>query len=422
MCRRVEADWKQVERDFGLIEGMEGVPNALKIASATYEPSATVISFCNPALLKETVDKLANKDYVKLCGDGTFRLTNGDWVFLTVGALTKHYSEGDGIKAFRTKFNPLMFALTNKESQPTYQHFFDALVNCTSKLTGVDLTQVCQQYHADLHPGEDLAQKAVFQHADRVADWAHRSKHRKQDHPVSERIAAYRAGVFATMKKHLSPAGQALVPLIERALHCMRSLPTALLFHTVADLLLRTLVAQQPSEKKAADMLKQHYLAKVPAARAQAEFSINEWPGDASFLFAADWWAGRQRLQPASASGTQAQESWHKNKLKNDFKNLDSSLPSFASLLEQFSQSRLSDSERPGETLPVFFLQFLFGKVFVHRIGNTCQSVCSVIFVVVAVTSGLWFKVFFPGCCLLGVLPCVKTCFHRCGFSEIRSC
>ena len=60
----VEADWKQVERDFGLIKGMEGVPNALKIASATYEPSATVISFCNPALLKETVDKLANKDYV----------------------------------------------------------------------------------------------------------------------------------------------------------------------------------------------------------------------------------------------------------------------------------------------------------------------------------------------------------------------
>lgn len=257
-----------------------------------------------------------------------------------------------------------MFALTNKESQPTYQHFFDALVNCTSKLTGVDLTQVCQQYHADLHPGEDLAQKAVFQHADRVADWAHRSKHRKQDHPVSERIAAYRAGVFATMKKHLSPAGQALVPLIERALHCMRSLPTALLFHTVADLLLRTLVAQQPSEKKAADMLKQHYLAKVPAARAQAEFSINEWPGDASFLFAADWWAGRQRLQPASASGTQAQESWHKNKLKNYFKNLDSSLPSFASLLEQFSQSRLSDMRATRGNSACFFSPVLIWQSF----------------------------------------------------------
>ena len=51
--------------------------------------------------------------------------------------------------------------------------------------------------------------------------------------------------------------------------------------------------------------------------------------------------------------------------------------------------------ERPGETLPVFLLQFLFGKVFVHRIGNTFQSVCSVIFVVVTVTSVLWFNVFF---------------------------
>ena len=75
---------------------------------------------------------------------------------------------------------------------------FDALVNCTSKLTDVDLIKVCQQYHSDLHSGEDLAQKNVFQQADRVADWAHvigacvRSKQRKQDHPMSERIAAYR--------------------------------------------------------------------------------------------------------------------------------------------------------------------------------------------------------------------------------------
>jgi hypothetical protein len=36
---------------------------------------------------------------------------------------------------------------------------FDALVNCTSKLTDVDLIKVCQQYHSDLHSGEDLAQK-----------------------------------------------------------------------------------------------------------------------------------------------------------------------------------------------------------------------------------------------------------------------
>ena len=36
-----------------------------------------------------------------------------------------------------------------------------------------------------------------------------------------------------------------------------------------------------------------------------------------------------------------------------------------------------------------------FGKAFCHGIGSTCQPVCSVIFVVVTVTSGLWFKVFF---------------------------
>ena len=109
---RVEADWKQVEGDLGWYRGNGRCALCFEsIVSTTYEPSATVISFCNPALLKEAVNRLANKDYVKLFGDGTFRLTNGGWVFLTVGALTaltKNYSEGGGIKAFRTFNSPVV--------------------------------------------------------------------------------------------------------------------------------------------------------------------------------------------------------------------------------------------------------------------------------------------------------------------------
>ena len=100
----VEADWKQLERDLGLVDGLEDAPNALKIASASHEPNATVVSLCNPALMKETVARLANKEYIKLCREGTFRLTNGDWILLTVGTLTKHDSLSDGVFAFRTTF------------------------------------------------------------------------------------------------------------------------------------------------------------------------------------------------------------------------------------------------------------------------------------------------------------------------------
>eukprot|EP00438_Fugacium_kawagutii_P010969 Skav217175 [mRNA] locus=scaffold5232:11304:13991:+ [translate_table: standard] len=358
----VEADWKQLERDLGLVDGLEGAPNALKIASASYEPNATVVCFCNPALLKETVERLANKEYIKLCGDGTFRLTNGDWILLTVGTLTKHYSCSDGVFAFRTTFNPLMFALTNKESEGTYQCFLDSVVSCCNQFAGVDLVHACRQYHADLHAGEDLAQKAVFQQADRVAGWAHvigACTRSKMKPATTDRIAAYRAGALSTMKKHLSAPGQKLVPLIERTMFCMRSLPTALLFHSVASLMLDTLEAQVPSEKKAADMFQQYYLVKMSPADAHSQFGIDLPPEASPFVLSADWWAGLQRLQPGSASGTQAQESWHRHKLKA-YLGLRSNLDSFGASLGKFTQSRLADlltsetmlPDVPGEPFP----------------------------------------------------------------------
>lgn len=137
------------------------------------EREQSVIVFCNPMLLEETLHSLTNKAYIKLCGDGTFRLTQEDWVFKSVGVLSKHYSESEGVYAFRTNFHPLIFALANKESQVTYQVLFDALCACAQKFAGVDLRSCCQQYHADMHPGEDLAQRFVFVNASRVTDWAH---------------------------------------------------------------------------------------------------------------------------------------------------------------------------------------------------------------------------------------------------------
>ena len=97
-----------------------------------------------------------------------------------------------------------MFALTNKESEGTYQSFLNSVVSCCKQFAGVDLAHACRQCHFDLHAGEDLAQKAVFQQADRVADWAHvigastRSKLAKP--AATDRITAYRAGALSTLK------------------------------------------------------------------------------------------------------------------------------------------------------------------------------------------------------------------------------
>ncbi|CAK9113626.1 Carbam_trans_N domain-containing protein [Durusdinium trenchii] len=212
-------------------------------------------------------------------------------------------------------------------------------------LQEVNLLHACRQYHADLHFGEDLAMKSIFHHADRVADWAHLigACARSKTHVTKEEGAlAWRAGIFSTVEKDLSPFGKRLLPLVKRTIFCLRSVPTAIIFHTITDLLFRTLLAQEPPERKAVSKMQRFYFAKVPAAAARIRFELKGWPGDPSFLFSADWWCGIQRIQPGSASGIQAQESWHKRKLKA-YLSLRSDLPTFCKSLEGFTRSRLHE-------------------------------------------------------------------------------
>ena len=355
-------DWDQLRRELGTVasmdEGPEDVaPDTLKIAAELHSHACTVVVFCNPALLQSTVSGLCNKAYVKLCGDGTWRLTEGDWVLLTVGALSKHYEQASGAFAFRTTFNPLLFALTNKEAQESYKIFFQALVDCAAKFTGVNLAEVCFQYHADLHLGEDLARKQIFPRSDRLADWAHvtgacaRPKIKQTAGEADGRLAAYRQGIFATVKNHLSKAGQKLLPVVERAFYCLRSVPTALLFHTVAHVLLETLIAQAPPERKAATALKKHYLQSCPKEEACSRYELSDWVGHPQPLLLADWWCGFQRIQPGSASGMQAQESWHRHKLKK-YMGLRTALPNFAQSLAEFTSSRRQNLRAQGSPLP----------------------------------------------------------------------
>ena len=344
----MEADWRQLERELGTVHNLTEASDTLKITASVHTDDATVVVFCNPLLLKETLGRLDNQKYIKLCGDGTFRLTRDEWVLMTVGVLSKHYARADGFHAFRTSFDPLLFALANKESQPTYQVLFDALESCALQFAGMSLRETCAQYHADMHYGEDLEVKAAFAKALRVTDWAHFlgacSRPKKSFDAPCERIAAYRAGVIATMKKHLSTFGQKLVPLIERAIFCLRSLPTALLFilHTVTHVLLQTLLAQQPSERPAAKAFRKHYLSLLSEEEAKSAYGLANWPGGPDLFYTADWWCGIQRIQPGSASGTQAQESWHGQKLKK-YMGLRQSLPVLVQSLSSFASSRLQN-------------------------------------------------------------------------------
>eukprot|EP00435_Cladocopium_sp_Y103_P055477 s46_g18.t1 len=353
----VESDWRQLIRDLGTIHDLDAVTDCLKVAGYSLDdPKNTIIVFCNPELTATSLDMLENKTYVKLCGDGTFRLTEKEWIFLTLGALSKHYEAKESV--FRTTFNPLLFALTNNESEQTYKFFFESACECVFHFSNIRLQDVCGQYHADLHWGEDAAQRQIFPRAHKVADWAHfigacsrGSLPKKHPATSDEKFLAFRKGVFATAKNNLSPRGQTLLPLIERAFYCMRSVPTALLFHTVAYIFFDMLLAQNPPEEAAAKALSRYYFRRVPAAEARTQWRVTTWIGDPAYIYLADWWYGSQRLQPGSCSGTQAQESWHKHKLKS-YMGLRASLPAFTGQLAKFTKSRLKALRASSKSLP----------------------------------------------------------------------
>ena len=106
-------------------------------------------------------------------------------------------------------------------------------------------------------------------------------------------------------------------------------------------------VLQEVARQSCADCSGQcHYLVTLTLDGAHAQFGVISWSGNPDRFLVADWWGGL-RLQPGSTSGTQAQESCHRRKLRK-FLELRSKLASFASALEEFTKSRPQDLRGQG--------------------------------------------------------------------------
>ena len=88
----------------------------------------TVVVFCHVPLAREVLSRLGNKEYIKLCGDGTFRMMRDGWVLITLGVLCKHHTVGtsDHTACFRMTYRPFVFAIANCESSVTYGVLFEA--------------------------------------------------------------------------------------------------------------------------------------------------------------------------------------------------------------------------------------------------------------------------------------------------------
>lgn len=170
-----ESDWRQLERNLPKFNDIAADYNGLCIVDMCLDPAQTVVVFCNPALTHETLSRLANPKYIKLCGDGTFRSVKNPYLLCTLGVISKHYASGerDRMPAFRSTFNPVMFAVTNKESEFTYRFLMLSTKKVALKLNRMDLQTDVRQYHADWHKGEEAARAQEFPNSIRCGDWAH---------------------------------------------------------------------------------------------------------------------------------------------------------------------------------------------------------------------------------------------------------
>ena len=79
-------DWEQLIRNTGTVqEAWSSDALDLFVVNAKISVKCTCIVFVCPKLIKAVFNRLANKEYVKLCGGGAYKIIKKGWVVLTMG-------------------------------------------------------------------------------------------------------------------------------------------------------------------------------------------------------------------------------------------------------------------------------------------------------------------------------------------------
>ena len=258
----------------------------------------TCIPLLCPTLIKETFARLSNPEYVKLCLDGTYRLLFGNYAVLTVGVLSKHWSQWSKEsphKPCASTFNEVGFAIAHKESEQSYSSVVSAIYKVAEEVGAPATLDAVRQWHADMHLGIRKARERMAAGAVAVDDWAH---------VVGTTAPHGMGGIRKLLAERLQGVDVAeksrRLKFIMSWVYASRTLP-ARLFHVVWQSLLKVMHNEWGCHEAAAATA-DHYLCEEGDERGR--------------FFTARWRACYDRLQPGSACGSAPQESWHKHVLK----------------------------------------------------------------------------------------------------------
>ena len=256
--------------------------------------------------LLRIISKLANRRYVKLCGDATFKCAFENWCLVTVGSLTKQYGRirtpatnaMSGHTAWSTHFSPLVYVFASGETSEAYDVALQGLIESVQAVCAVDLRDVCRQFHADLTATAERARKERLPKSIRVADYRHVIEAAKS--------LLQRSLVCRDEHNDLKHKKDVINAMRLSRTTCM----TATEFHFFTALLFQTM--EDWGEEAAAELMQHEYYFLLPSHEASEQYSCNNMVLlQNEHIWCAPFWHGLQRVQCGSASGSQAQESAH---------------------------------------------------------------------------------------------------------------
>eukprot|EP00435_Cladocopium_sp_Y103_P034170 s309_g8.t1 len=259
----------------------------LRVLNPVFNGSELTVPIICPALVNLVLSLLPQPWHIKLSLDGTYRLVIcSKYVLLNAGVNVKHWVHDGGVKVpeFRSRYVPLAFAIAHVEAEDSYARLTDSLLRVGAKVRGQDGVSFGRahigQWHGDLHRGLEKARRAVVPDAVRLSDWAH----------CCGVTSPGPGGWPALLATHLG-ADDPLLHRIRAWFPLTRFMPKYV-FHIIWTSLFEEM---QPPLRAA---LQREYFLVVNG------------------IWSAHWRAAPDRIAPASATGTAAQEAWHGATLK----------------------------------------------------------------------------------------------------------
>ena len=134
----VTSDFECLARSFPSLSSCS-VEDSLVLVDYVIGPRLCFVFMC-PQLIVATFEKLMNRQFLKLCADGTYRMVKDQYVVISAGLLSKVFGRkanpGEPFEGYKSQFNEMILAISDVEAGDAYTMVFSSLVRSVQHLLG----------------------------------------------------------------------------------------------------------------------------------------------------------------------------------------------------------------------------------------------------------------------------------------------